>query len=142
MLTVRLGFGLMLGVDSHRDIAIPGFPVDPDSTAWTELIHCRVEAIMAKLRQLLAVPWWQVATVREAADEPLNAVAHGAGARSPLRASSLSRLGSPLISHKISINHTAPRRGIPLRAPTPGGIVGRPPIGRVQTNAIRLLGAK
>jgi len=30
MLTVLTGFGLMLGVDIHRDIAIPRFPVDPD----------------------------------------------------------------------------------------------------------------
>jgi rod shape determining protein RodA len=30
MLTVLIGFGLILGVDIHRDIAIPRFPVDPD----------------------------------------------------------------------------------------------------------------
>jgi rod shape determining protein RodA len=30
MITVLFGFGLMLGVDIHRDIAIPRFPVDPD----------------------------------------------------------------------------------------------------------------
>jgi rod shape determining protein RodA len=30
MLTVLTGFGLMLGVDIHRDIAIARFPVDPD----------------------------------------------------------------------------------------------------------------
>jgi rod shape determining protein RodA len=30
MITVLIGFGLMLGVDIHRDIAIPRFPVDPD----------------------------------------------------------------------------------------------------------------
>jgi hypothetical protein len=30
MVTVLVGFGLMLGVDIHRDIAIPRFPVDPD----------------------------------------------------------------------------------------------------------------
>jgi rod shape determining protein RodA len=30
MLTVLTGFGLMLGVDIHRDIAIPRFAVDPD----------------------------------------------------------------------------------------------------------------
>jgi rod shape determining protein RodA len=29
MITVLFGFGLMLGVDIHRDIAIPRFPVDP-----------------------------------------------------------------------------------------------------------------
>ena len=30
MITVLFGFGLMLGVDIHRDIAIPRFPVDPE----------------------------------------------------------------------------------------------------------------
>jgi rod shape determining protein RodA len=30
MITVLFGFGLMLGVDIHRDIAIPRFPADPD----------------------------------------------------------------------------------------------------------------
>jgi rod shape determining protein RodA len=30
MITVLFGFGLMLGIDIHRDIAIPRFPVDPD----------------------------------------------------------------------------------------------------------------
>jgi rod shape determining protein RodA len=30
MMTVLIGFGLMLGVDIHRDVAIPRFPVDPD----------------------------------------------------------------------------------------------------------------
>jgi rod shape determining protein RodA len=30
MITVLIGFGLMLGVDIHRDIAIPRFSVDPD----------------------------------------------------------------------------------------------------------------
>jgi rod shape determining protein RodA len=29
MMTVLIGFGLMLGVDVHRDVAIPRFPVDP-----------------------------------------------------------------------------------------------------------------
>ena len=30
MVTVLIGFGLMLGVDIHRDVAIPRFPVDHD----------------------------------------------------------------------------------------------------------------
>ena len=30
MMTVLIGFGLMLGVDIHRDVAIPRFPADPD----------------------------------------------------------------------------------------------------------------
>ena len=30
MMTVLVGFGLMLGVDIHRDVAIPRFPVDHD----------------------------------------------------------------------------------------------------------------
>ena len=30
MITVLIGFGLLLGVHIHRDIAIPRFPVDPD----------------------------------------------------------------------------------------------------------------
>jgi rod shape determining protein RodA len=28
MLTVLVGFGLLLGVDVHRDVTIPRFPVD------------------------------------------------------------------------------------------------------------------
>jgi rod shape determining protein RodA len=30
MMTVLIGFGLMLSVDIHRDVTIPRFPVDPD----------------------------------------------------------------------------------------------------------------
>jgi rod shape determining protein RodA len=30
MMTVLFGFGLMLGVDIHRDVAIPRFPLDHD----------------------------------------------------------------------------------------------------------------
>jgi rod shape determining protein RodA len=30
MVTVLIGFGLMLGVDVHRDVVIPRFPVDSD----------------------------------------------------------------------------------------------------------------
>ena len=30
MITVLIGFGLLLGVDVHRDVAIPRFPADSD----------------------------------------------------------------------------------------------------------------
>jgi rod shape determining protein RodA len=30
MITVLIGFGLMLGVDIHRDVAIPRFSLDSD----------------------------------------------------------------------------------------------------------------
>jgi rod shape determining protein RodA len=30
MVTVLVGFGLILGVDIHRDMAIPRFPADAD----------------------------------------------------------------------------------------------------------------